>query len=123
MRRFYSKNLYDFEPYSVVKVIKRSGNVTEKSKKPENQTVNDDSQNTNQMGIQMISRNLFKQIFKNKAIDNPDTGKIEKYSSIILKLTSFQHLQILDISTSSTDMESKIFEQTQYLKLILNYRS
>jgi hypothetical protein len=87
MRRFCSlSNIHDFEPHSVIKVIKKGGNSAGQVKKSnakvvtENREVskNDASRDVNDLGIQMISRNLYQQIFKNKTEQNVSTEKIEQ---------------------------------------------
>lgn len=76
----------DFEPHSVIRVISR-GKPNDKSKKKDEAIVVTDAQgckeiskepkaNVNEMGIQMISKNLFEQIFRNTKTGPADPGKV-----------------------------------------------
>lgn len=86
-RRNYSTNL-DFEPHSVIKVISRNGNpVTPRIKhekkvaaeeKMENISQDNEKANVNEMGVKMISKNLFEQIFGNVKTSAVDPKHIEK---------------------------------------------
>lgn len=71
-KRSYSTSLPDFEPHSVVKVVSAPKQSTVRKKKKETipatidkPAKNDNQANVNDMGIQMISKSLFQQIFKN----------------------------------------------------------
>ena len=74
-RRNYSVAHPDFEPHSVIKVISGTKPKVESKRKHEENAVssyedknletNGIKSNVNEMGIQMISKNLFQQIFKN----------------------------------------------------------
>lgn len=91
LRRFWKRNYsiaHDFEPHSVIKVISRSGS---KPKVPDKQIKKDvsvkkseipaqkvESGNVNAMGIQMISRKLKEQIFRNANTSSVDPELIDK---------------------------------------------
>lgn len=77
-KRSYSTFLPDFEPHSVLKIVSASKSAPKQSstKKKKNEAnpetidkpaKNDNQTNVNDMGIQMISKNLFQQIFKNSS--------------------------------------------------------
>lgn len=83
VRRFSSVFINDFEPHSVISIIQttkpdvkisKSKKVANDSKKNEDKSNN----NINEMGIQMINKNLSRQIFGNveKPVFEPET--IEK---------------------------------------------
>lgn len=91
MLRFWRRNYNsvahpDFEPHSVIKVLSSS----KSSKKHEDKDASEDKaetpssaktetrNNVNEMGIQMISKNLFQQIFKNSNASSADQNLIEK---------------------------------------------
>lgn len=85
-RRNYSVTA-DFEPHSVIKVLSSAGKNAEHqvppprkkiTKKVEKTTPDANKPNVNAMGIQMISRNLFEQIFKNAKQSDVDKKSIEK---------------------------------------------
>jgi hypothetical protein len=87
LRKFSSSVHVDFEPHSVIKVISRNGEVSkqqpQKKKKvvtvgPNQNEKNADKTTQNEMGIQMISKNLFQQIFKNATPINISSELIEK---------------------------------------------
>lgn len=94
MRRFWRRNYSavhpDFEPHSVIKVLSSSKNNVKASKKHEDKDPIADKaetpssakietrNNVNEMGIQMISKNLFQQIFRNTNASPVDQNLIEK---------------------------------------------
>lgn len=80
-RRNYSLKIADFEAHSVKTVIKRTkkNEENEKTEKNENDSVNF---TRNSMGIQMISNNLYRQIFGSKTSrlgSSFNSETIEKY--------------------------------------------
>lgn len=87
-RRNYSVAHPDFEPHSVLKVLSSSkANAKVKTKheqktacvsKAETPAENESNTNVNEMGIQMISKNLFQQIFRNTKATPADPNLIEK---------------------------------------------
>lgn len=81
MRRFLSTNC-EFEPHSVIKVIKRNGNAfpqqSKKETKVSSEKIKESENQNNEMGIQMISRKLFKQIFGSTKPVEIEQEKIEK---------------------------------------------
>lgn len=92
MLRFWQRNYSvahpDFEPHSVIKVMsgsrpkikakrkheEKSASVCESQKEEPNKT----KANVNEMGIQMISKNLFQQIFRNSNASLVDVDLIDK---------------------------------------------
>lgn len=78
----------DFEPHSVVKIISRAKPEPETKVKHEKKSVsaeeikvpikNEGKANVNEMGIQMISKSLFEQIFRNSKSSKVDNVLIEK---------------------------------------------
>jgi hypothetical protein len=92
LRRFSSSSVHvDFEPHSVIKVISRNGGASkqqpqkkkkvvtvEKKEVPNQNEKNAEKTTQNEMGIQMISKNLFQQIFKNATPINISSELIEK---------------------------------------------
>lgn len=75
MQHFFKRNFSinpDFEPHSIIKVISRNGEAVKQQSKQEKKVVHgvektaaEKRPNVNEMGIQMISKQLFQQIFKN----------------------------------------------------------
>lgn len=87
-KRKYSAVCPDFEPHSVINAIKSTQKKSETTKKDENKsdrieeakkpTKIERKTKINEMGIQMISRNLFKQIFRNVKANQLDKESIEQ---------------------------------------------
>lgn len=97
LRQKYSTlNSADFEPHSVIKVLKRSNEPNKEPVKLKKNVVNAEkvqkiektdnvktppnitATNRNEMGIQMISRSIFNQIFKQNKNDPADSKKVER---------------------------------------------
>lgn len=87
MRRFYSSlNVPEFEAHSVTKVIRKKGDLVKPPRKREERIVTTKTEeiaqnknhNINEMGIQMISRKLYQQVFKNMTPQSMDHDHIEK---------------------------------------------
>lgn len=80
-RRNYSLNLADFEPHSVVKVIQGTKKVVKERMKlkVEDDKVEKVENKRNPMGIQMISSDLYRQIFGNSRKETFDSEVVEKY--------------------------------------------
>lgn len=78
----------DFEPHSVIKVISKASNSFKQPEIPqkkegvvrnvEKPTHDESKSNVNAMGIQMISKNLYEQIFKNTTRSAVDKESIDK---------------------------------------------
>lgn len=78
----------DFEPHSVIKVISKATNNLRQPEIPQKQesivktvekpTHDEPKANVNAMGIQMISKNLYQQIFKNTTRSVVDKESIDK---------------------------------------------
>lgn len=84
-KRNYSVAYPDFEPHSVIKVIPvNKPKAVNKEKHEEKFASACDvpkeirTKNVNEMGIQMISKNLFQQIFRNTSSSPADKELIEK---------------------------------------------
>lgn len=92
-RKYSSLNSPDFEPHSVIKVFKKSDGyasepttVKKRDVSVKTASKNEISEkptqiattNRNEMGIQMIPRNIFDQIFKQKKNDQIDPVKVER---------------------------------------------
>lgn len=91
-RKYSSFNSNDFEPHSVIKVITKSSTVVNECVKVKdrpviaetfvkNEIVQKSKQsktNRNEMGIQMISRSIFQQIFKQTKHEYIEPAKIDK---------------------------------------------
>lgn len=87
-RRNYSIGHLDFEPHSVIKVLSSSKTNVKVQEKPEVKVTNasknekpvenETRTNVNEMGIQMISKSLFQQIFRNPNASQADQELIEK---------------------------------------------
>lgn len=80
-RRNYSLNLADFEPHSVVKVIQGTKKIVKETKevKVEDDKMEKLNNKRNPMGIQMISENLYRQIFGNSRNLSFNSEVVEKY--------------------------------------------
>lgn len=75
----------DFEPHSVIKIIsgtKPKQKPPEKheviKKKPESAQKTEPESKVNEMGIQMISKKLFQQVFKQTKTQSVDQESIER---------------------------------------------
>lgn len=77
----------DFEPHSVTTVFSSQKPKVKKIEKDEKQSDSDDKpenpiqpayRSVNEMGIQMISQQLFQQIFKNSKVNSVDSNLVEK---------------------------------------------
>lgn len=87
-RRNYSVAIPDFESHSVIKVIPGTKPKAKVTQKYEEKVVSasagrkensiETKTNVNEMGIQMISKNLFKQIFRNTNASSAEQDLIDK---------------------------------------------
>lgn len=79
-------NIPEFEAHSVTKVIRKKRNAVTAPKRLKEEIVTtkteeksqEEKHNINEMGIQMISRKLYQQVFKNTTHQSMDTDHIEK---------------------------------------------
>lgn len=91
-RKYSSFNSPDFEPHSVLKVITKSNGIVSEHIKVKDRVVipkkavkneivqkpKETKTNRNEMGIQMISRSIFQQIFNQTKNERIESVKIEK---------------------------------------------